>query len=352
MVTQTTKTTTTTTTVNIRKKIIPGLNTRRGARYESLNSTVPTATEAAMKVGVEPPLNVSAQAWKRAWTIHRTATPLLHKFDKLEPPDSKLNLMCLWWKALSGLNRKSPVFDNKLHYDMLPSVSRKFLRGPLRKLYPRLHHSNVEIRTAYLDQAVTKAIDEVKSQNKNAKIRLISMGAGYDLRSIKFQLEAGNNKRIDKAYELDLPDVIDSKTKLLKERLQTRRPDEIADGMLPKLYKVDLNHVETFESILKEILGYSTDDGDDNDDWHTIFLFEAVMIYLEEGVPTQLLNICRNVSQNSINNTTLVFADRLENIPGADLEIAIPVLKEIGWEIVEWSPKPGLARHMGMLLPL
>ena len=130
----------------------------RGSRYESLNSTIPTATEAAIKVGVIPPLNASAQAWKRAWIIHRTATPWLHKFDKYAPPDSKLCLMCLWWKALSGNNRKSPVFDNKLHYDMLPSISRRVLRGPLKWFYPRLHHSNVEIRTAYLDQAVQKAI--------------------------------------------------------------------------------------------------------------------------------------------------------------------------------------------------
>jgi len=321
----------------------------RGNRYQSLNSTIPTAAEAARSVGVEPPLEASSKTWKRAWVVHRTALPYLHQFDKLAPLDSSLCLICLWWKALSGNDPSSPVYDERLHFDMLPSTTRRILTVTRRRGYPRLHHANVEIRTAYLNRAVQRAADQVQQDAstttpppKKKKIRLISMGAGYDLRSVRFRL-AGH---IDEAFELDLPEVVDAKQRLLTQRLLKRRPELTAD-LLPTMYPVNLNNVSQFESTLRDIFVQ-----DQDDDWHTIFLFEAVMIYLNEGIPTSLLQICRRVLENDETGGTLCFADRLENIPGADLDMAQSVLPATGWEIVEWQPKPGLARHMGMLQPL
>ena len=77
------------------------------------------------------------------------------------------------------------------------------------------------------------------------------------------------------------------------------------------------------------------------------------MIYLNEGVPHGLLNVCRNVLRKTKSSRgSLVFADRLERIPGGDYDIAQPVLAEAGWRIVDWQPKPGLARHMGVAEPI
>ena len=53
---------------------------------------------------------------------------------------------CLWWKAIAGNDKSSPVHDYSLSYDLLPPVTRWIVSSRLCRLYPRLHHANVEIR--------------------------------------------------------------------------------------------------------------------------------------------------------------------------------------------------------------
>jgi O-methyltransferase involved in polyketide biosynthesis len=321
----------------------------RGTRYGLLNnSTIPTAQDAAARVGVRAPLDVPSKTWKRAWKIHRLAMPFLHFRDPHKPPDSSLSLMCLWWKALAANDPTSPAFDESLTYDMLPSVSRVLVGKRLRRLYPRLHHTNVEIRTAFLDQAVTKIVQQVRESGSNTqKIRLITLGGGYDARSIKFR-ERG---LVDQAIELDLPDVVNAKRSIFgSKRLKRRRPS-LTEDLLPEFYAVDLNNLEEVTSILKRIV--SNDETANVNSWHTIFLFEGVMIYLNEGVPHSLIEICRRaLGDDAIPNGSLVFADRLERIPGGDLAIGTKVLAEANWRVVDWQPKPGLARHMGTAEPI
>jgi len=329
---------------------------RGSSRYGlANNSTIPTAQDAAARVAVRAPLDVPSKQWKRAWKIHRRAMPFLHFRDPHKPPDSSLSLMCLWWKALAANDPTSPAFDNSLTYDMLPSRTRSLVGKKLRRFYPRLHHTNVEIRTAFLDQAVTKIVqqqqvvrDSEDGSGDKKKIRLITLGGGYDARSIKFR-ERG---MIDQAVELDLPNVVKAKTSIFNsKRLKKRRP-ALTKELLPEFYPVDLNNLEEVASILKRIV--SPKDGEDGNDssWHTIFLFEGVMIYLNEGVPHALLEICRETLGDTPNAGSLVFADRLERIPGGDYEIGTTVLAEAQWRVVDWQPKPGLARHMGMAEPI
>lgn len=312
----------------------------RGSIYSDTNSTIPTAHVAATTLGVVPPLDAPSRVWKRAWMIHRAVMPLLHWGDRCKPPDSSLSLMCLWWKALAATDPKSPAFDNSLTYDLLPSMTRILVGKRLRRFYPRLHHANVEIRTTFLDQCVTQIATTAKA-GKPKKVQLITLGGGYDARSIKFR-ERG---LIDQAIELDLPTVVDAKAKIFNShRLKTRRPS-LSQDLLPDLYPVDLNNLEDVKTQLTDIVASRS-----SEDWHTIFLFEGVMIYLNEGVPQGLLEVCRTVLNQG--SGSLVFADRLERIPGGDYDIARPVLLEAGWRIVTWQPKPGLARHMGVAEPV
>lgn len=326
---------------------IDGKTAIRGDRYYATNSTIPHASVVSAELGVKPPLEASKRAWKRAWKIHKRALPILHVLDRCKPSNSKLNLACIWWKALSGNDPSSPVFDNGLSHDFLPAKSRFVVNRLFRRFYPRLHHANVEIRTAYLDQAVVGAISDSKqrahqrNETAFAKFRLISMGAGYDVRSIKF-LQRGD---IFEAYELDLPEVVDTKARLFNRAKKRRR--NIRDENIPKAIGIDLNMVNDVRDALMNILG------DDDENVHTIILFEAVMIYLDEGVPTSLLKICADALKPLEENgsfSSLVFADRLENIPGGDFDAGKQVLESAGWKIVDWLPKPGLARHMGRLV--
>eukprot|EP00804_Cyclotella_cryptica_P014996 CCRYP_000607-RB/>CCRYP_000607-RB protein AED:0.05 eAED:0.05 QI:84/1/1/1/1/1/4/494/482 len=412
----------------------------RGSRYQLADSTILTPCRAASAVGVRPTLEASKQTWQRAWRLHRALLPLLHCWDACRMKDSKLALACLWWKAISGNDASSPVYDHRLAYDLLPPVTRWIVHPTLCAWYPRLHHANVEIRTAYLDKAVSKIIAEIchdyRAENKTTnaisttitttqqgscpiKIRFIVMGGGYDTRSLKlmehylmhhdqvppspmlerkttrmqkrwktwFQrrkrtsfdavtkstssplhfLPPSNHYSLE-CYELDLPEVVQSKRKLIQSRLSRRRP-WLMDGNTtpstsnyPTLVEVDLNNLTETRMALENILSPNNKDGISEHGATVkvanIILFEGVMIYLDQGIPHSLLQLCSDVLRNNSNATEdnpsggttsyLCFADRLENIPGGDEEKARSEMQNTGWELVDWLSKPGLARHMGV----
>lgn len=271
--------------------------------------------------------------------------PILHSTDRCKPPDSSLNIACMWWKSLSGSDKNSPVYDNGLAYDLLPSGWRNIVRP--RRLYPRLHHGNVELRTAYLDSAIMDIVHRVRrgDHGDERQIQLICMGAGYDTRGVKM-LE---RKVVDKVVELDLPTVVDAKERLF-ERLLRRRPWLSALEM-PTLVPADFNDVH---GNLKKKLDFILGEGIGKDqcahlenDWYTIFMFEGVMIYLNDGVPSSLLNITSAALRERHLDGSLCFADRLENVPGGALDLGVEELENNGWRMKDWCPKPGLARHMG-----
>ena len=212
------------------------------------NSTLPAAAAAAAAVGVKPPADASPKKWKRAWLVQKYATPLLHLWDPVRPPNSSLNLYCLWWKALAGNDRESPAFDDALSFDILPRGTRWMVAQP--SLYPRLHHANVEIRTCFLDRSVTRCAQEHPTQ----RIRLVSLGAGYDVRSIKLK----ERNVVDRAFELDLPQVVQAKTKILESPRFRRRRPHVTGNVLPTFYPVDLNDLDQVKATLETILQSDT----------------------------------------------------------------------------------------------
>lgn len=158
------------------------------------------------------------------------------------------------------------------------------------------------------------------------------------MRCIKF-LE---RNLIHQAYELDLPSVVEAKRKILESsRFRRRRPQ--VQNSLPISYAVDLNDLQSVEKIL---LGILKSEGETSN-WHNIFLLEAVLIYLDENIPSALLGMLSEVLQETKSTGSLVFADRLENVPGGDEMLGRQEMFACGWDLVEWLPKPGLARHMG-----
>ena len=346
----------------------PNLN--RGEKYNHKNSSLPSPAIVAQRLGVKPTKEASSKTWQRAWKTHKRLIPLLHSTDSCKPPDSSLNLACMWWKSLSGNDKSSPVYDNGLAYDLLPSGWRKIVNVRLRKLYPRLHHGNVELRTAYLDSQINEIVQKVRSRDGNENgngngsdktlIRLICMGAGYDTRGVKM-LERNT---VDQVVELDLPEVVNAKERLF-ERLLKRRP-WLRELTMPTLVPSDFNNVPDVRQKLDAVLRDRAqdherqrqrhdDDADEEEEeeqqmitkCHTIFVFEGVMIYLNDGVPSSLLNITSSVLSETNLEGSLCFADRLENVPGGDFDLGVKELENNGWQMKDWCPKPGLARHMG-----
>mmetsp|Transcript_47 Transcript_47/g.89 ORF Transcript_47/g.89 Transcript_47/m.89 type:complete len:394 (+) Transcript_47:1662-2843(+) len=314
------------------------VNNFRGERYNNGNSTLPSPKEVAQRLGVKPTSEVPAKTWQRAWKVHKRLIPLLHCTDSCKPPDSSLNIACMWWKALSGNDQSSPVYDDGLAYDLLPSGWRKLVK--FNRFYPRLHHANVELRTAYLDNAVFQIVSDIKEVDATVKILLICMGAGYDTRGVKM-LERGI---VDSVIEMDLPEVVKAKNRLMN-RLWKRRPS-LNNTTMPKLIPVDFNKIPGVQRELKRELG-SLASTPNPEKWHTIFVFEGVMIYLDENIPSTLLNITSSALKGNSLDGSLCFADRLENVPGGDRALGELELQRNGWLIKDWCPKPGLARHMG-----
>jgi len=71
-------------------------------------------------------------------------------------------------------------------------------------------------------------------------------------------------------------------------------------------------------------------------------------MYLNEGVPTEVLRLCRESFQGCGDCGSLVFPDALDNIPkDDDEEVARRVLNTIGWKLSDWLPKGGRTRCMG-----
>jgi O-methyltransferase involved in polyketide biosynthesis len=302
-------------------------------------------------------MDIAPQFWSLAWRMHGKLLPLLHMGDQARTSDLDNSLKVLWCKALVGLDKTSPVYDDGLAYDMLPSQSRWIVLLPER-FFPRLVHFIIELRTAYLDRALqeemkhaqrTYATKTPKDALPLCRIRLITLGAGYDTRSVKFlnrhHRYHGERQHVDKAYELDMPQVIKSKSIML-DRLQARR----STTRVPRLISQDLTDFDGLQKELSRIL-HCNDDDDNNksEEWHTIFLVEGVLIYLPEQDRSRVLFVCSEVLQRKNLHGSILFADRIRKLRDPDFMQVQKWLESDGWELVNGSfcVHPGKARHMG-----
>jgi len=343
--------------------VVVGSSNKGVARRNTDNSVL------AQKFGVKPTAKAPRWVWRISFWLQRKALPALYAWDPLRPPNYDLSLLCLWLKATSHKDPHCPIlYDNYLSYDMLPLVTRRF--GTSTLFRPRLLRAIIELRSAYLQYAIQASTHRILSQqglppDPKVRLRLVSFGTGYDIRSIQLRM----TNTIDDAYELDRPEVMSIKQPLMERLLlrQNQRKANITKPLdkyhLPKLIGIDLNNVTQVQRILMDILGSGNDINSRKTAveyrdqprivWHTIFLFEGVMIYLNKGVPTELLRICSTVCPS---HSTLVFADRLEHIidsegagsSSSSRECATNVLKNVGWKLEDWCTKPGFARHMGI----
>ena len=88
----------------------------------------------------------------------------------------------------------------------------------LSKLYPRLHHDNVELRTAYIDSQISRIVQNVRNDKKDEtkKMCLVCMGAGYDTMGVKMLEQSTVNMVI----EFDLPGVVDAKKRIFQRLIK------------------------------------------------------------------------------------------------------------------------------------
>jgi hypothetical protein len=288
-------------------------------------------------LNIAQPWNAPRSIWSLAWSLQRAVIPLLHYFDKCAAKDTNLNLAVLWWKAISGNRFGSSTFDGFFAYDLLPHITRIIVGFPFCWIYPNLHHQNVALRTAFLDLSLLQAIHSKRNSSQNSAVtststgmdltpRVITLGAGFDTRSLRFQ-NAGDMNR----------------NSLL------RRPN----SKMPKLYGADLNDFEEVNRQLMKIFSEDKTSNGMSNKRPTVFIVEAVLMYLKEENVMPLLRMCMLKAAKHSSSVQLCFADRLPGMPyDVDLndekQAAVDLLRTVGLDLKTWQPKPGRARHMGI----
>lgn len=353
-----------------------GQSDTQGSSQKGIVRTRTDNARLAQQFGIKSTAKAPRWVWRVSFWLQHRALPVLYAWDPLRPPNYDLSLLCLWLKATSHKDPNyHPLHDHYLSYDMLPLVTRQF--GTSTVFRPRLLRAIIELRSAYLQYALQQVVTHQRrvavSSNRNVRLRLVSFGTGYDIRSIQLR----RTNAIDDAYEFDRPEVMSIKQPLMERLLLRQNQRHTSNTInpleqchLPKLIGLDLNDLTKVQGILTETLGTTNDTirretaVESRDQpmivWHTIFLFEGVMIYLNPGVPTALLRICSTVCPS---HSTLIFADRLEHVmdskedngarsSSSSKECASNVLSNVGWKLQDWCTKPGFARHMGIATSL
>jgi hypothetical protein len=300
-----------------------------------------TFAQAFQQNGVErPPWPVPPFVLKWAYRLHIKALPLLHAFDDSahQIPNSSLALPILWWKALMRSTNPSAA---AWAYDLLPGSTRWIVKV-FRRFFPPLHHINMQLRTTFLDNRTIAIANQVRSESSssdqkenNKRIRLVVLGAGYDLRSLRFLQEG----IVDEAIELDLPNVIQAKKALLESpTFQQRRPH----CQIPQMAEVNLNDIETTNATLRNLWSKEQPT-------FTIFLLEGILVHLESGSSSKVLKLLRSFCDDQDNsNGCLVFSDRIQGVNNRSLDLAKTVLSETGWKLTEFLATPTRTPHFGV----
>ena len=84
---------------------------------------------------------------------------------------------------------------------------------------------------------------------------------------------------------------------------------------------------------------------------NVILVCEALMIYLPDNAAERLLRLAvEEAKAAGAWQISLCFADALPGISGVDMFSAQRLLRRVGLDLDQssWTPKPGLARHMGV----
>ena len=319
---------------------LPRALRRRGVYTD--RPDMPPLRQVAEKLDVNAPWTAPRWVWATAWRSGKRALPLLHARDPCAPADTCVNLNVLWLKAIAGNRRRTD--DGGLAYDLLPPVTRRLVARPLSYLYPRLHHQNVALRTAYLDRAVAT---ELAAAPRGSTA--VVLGAGFDVRPLRLAEPAKAEGAPTRWAEIDLPEVVEQKARLLR-RVRGRRP--AAAAQIDRLVQLQANLTDAAEAraAVRSALAEGAA-GRRGARGHAVFVCEALMIYMPRPAAARLLAICAEEARRAgFARAALCFADALPEVEGTSMESARRALARAGFalESGSWLPKPGLARHMGV----
>ena len=309
------------------------------------------------------------------WNLFSRLVKFLHTWDLCSSQNFCANLPILWLKALSGNCVGLSSFDDFITHDLLPSIARWFVSFPLCYLFPPLHHRHVYERTRFLDNEFKSEIARLgkyryaddllnnHSTTGSQNVQVISLGGGFDSRSMRFLNGRQNRKFLSNhgisicCHEVDLPAVIAQKSCML-QRFLSRRPG----SQLPVLHSADLNIAEEVKKCLKRIYTGDSDSSKrsltsntDAHKKHTIYLIEAVLVYLKKECVPSLLRTCIEESIDSGHSVSICFTDMYPLVEDAtdyrmEMEHVQNLLKDVHpqLQLTKYRKYPIFNFHMGV----
>ena len=261
-------------------------------------------------------LKTPTRSLRRAsWRAHAALLPLLHCTDRTNPSNSCVNLQVLWLKALAGARGAT---SDHLSYRLLPKESRWVISRPLCWMYPPWHDETIARRTRFIDGHLKEIIESVDSEREC--IHVVTLGAGFDSRPLRTgvvenlgTMSAICDERLASWAEIDLPDVVDQKAKMLS-KLTRRRP--WLARQLPAAYRADLATARGRAVVRRAAAAGASSSSSAGSAFASVspsslsvkrvFIVEALLMYLPDAAALQLLRTCGRVP-----GATVVFADRL-----------------------------------------
>uniref|UniRef100_A0A7S4BSD4 S-adenosyl-L-methionine-dependent methyltransferase n=1 Tax=Chrysotila carterae TaxID=13221 RepID=A0A7S4BSD4_CHRCT len=301
--------------------------------------------DVSQSVGVRAPAKAPRWVWSAAWKMGKRALPFLHRWDPCCPQDTCVNLVVVWLKAIAGNRLGKSKGDDGIAFAMLPCYTRLVIARPFCYLYPRLHHQNIAIRSAFLDAALKTEVRQ--NADDGTKTSVIVLGAGFDGRGLR-RMALTPEIEPDRWAEVDLESVVQQKRALLQRALR-RRPDLLALSKRISWHAANLSNAEEARGAVCDAL---LQDAQATSPRSVVYVCEALLIYLPEASARALLSAAVDEAVGAgARRVSFCFADKLPGVQKAfDLDAATEVLAASRLQLDEatWTPKPGLARHMGV----
>jgi len=205
---------------------------------------------------------------------------LLHAFDDCGIKDSSKNLRVLWVRAL--LNYRNKI-DDDVAQELLPKTTRGLVTSEwgASTLDPILKFAEwIQSRTEFIDDGLENFLSSPACRDAETGTDLpcnvVLFGAGYDTRALRYR-----HKHSEKIsfIEVDLPDVVEGKTKLY-EQFRKENDPEWDLGRQHTLIPFNLNdcggaNPTSLIELLREKGGLKKN-------IPTLFVWEAVLFYVDE----------------------------------------------------------------------